>query len=76
MLAENVIAAWNVKGPMSENLVNGWLNSPNHLHNIKGGWGSTGVGVVVGPDGAVYATQLFGLKSISHHDRFGVPGIW
>ena len=74
--AENVIAGWGLKGPYSEYFVKGWINSPNHLHNIKGGWGETGVGVAVGPDGAVYATQLFGLKNTNHYERFGTPDIW
>ncbi|NNC90475.1 MAG: CAP domain-containing protein [Akkermansiaceae bacterium] len=75
-LAENVIAGWGLEGSMSDYFIQGWIDSPNHLHNIKGGWGHTGIGVAIGPDGAVYGTQLFGLKNVSHHEKFGLPDTW
>ena len=41
-------------------IVDGWLDSPSHLQNIESpDYEITGVGVVQGPNGAYYFTQLF-----------------
>lgn len=41
-------------------IVDGWLNSPSHRQNIESpDYEMTGVGVVQGPNGAYYFTQLF-----------------
>ena len=41
-------------------IVDGWLDSPSHLQNIESrDYEVTGVGVVQGPNGAYYFTQLF-----------------
>ena len=41
-------------------IVDGWLDSPSHLQNIESpDYEMTGVGVVQGPNGAYYCTQLF-----------------
>ncbi len=41
-------------------IVDGWLDSPSHLRNIESpDYELTGIGVVQGPNGAYYFTQLF-----------------
>ena len=41
-------------------IVDGWLDSPSHLQNIESSdYEMTGVGVVQGPNGTYYCTQLF-----------------
>ena len=39
--------------------VQGWLNSPEHLTNIKGQYDMTGIGVAKSAQGAYYFTQIF-----------------
>ncbi|QHG17913.1 CAP domain-containing protein [Nostoc sp. ATCC 53789] len=39
--------------------VQGWLNSPGHLANIKGNFNKTGIGVASTSTGKVYFTQIF-----------------
>ncbi|MCF2148562.1 CAP domain-containing protein [Desmonostoc muscorum LEGE 12446] len=39
--------------------VQGWLQSPGHLANIKGNYNLTGVGVASNSKGQVYFTQIF-----------------
>lgn len=39
--------------------VEGWLQSPGHLANIKGNYNLTGIGVATGPNGRIYLTQIF-----------------
>jgi uncharacterized protein YkwD len=36
-----------------------WLNSPPHLHNIRGNYNRTGIGMWVNAEGVVYFTQIF-----------------
>ncbi len=41
-------------------IVDGWLDSPSHLRNIESpDYELTGIGVVQGPNGVYYFTQLF-----------------
>ncbi|MFN6483566.1 MULTISPECIES: CAP domain-containing protein [unclassified Nostoc] len=39
--------------------VQGWLNSPGHLANIKGNYDQTGIGVSSNSKGEIYFTQIF-----------------
>lgn len=71
-LAENV-AGGVIEGDVSSQLVQAWRNSSDHNYNLKQDWNATGIGVHVAPDGTVYATQIFGLQSMSQMaltDRF------
>jgi uncharacterized protein YkwD len=36
-----------------------WLQSPPHLHNIRGNYNRTGIGMWVSPQGGIYFTQIF-----------------
>ncbi|MBW4641773.1 MAG: CAP domain-containing protein [Goleter apudmare HA4340-LM2] len=56
--AENVAFNQGYSNPASE-AVNGWLNSPGHLQNIKGKYNLTGIGVAANQKGEVYLTQIF-----------------
>ncbi len=40
-----------------------WLNSSGHRKNMLSKWTASGVGVAIAPDGTVFVTQLFGLKT-------------
>jgi uncharacterized protein YkwD len=56
--AENVAYNLGYNDPASEAVI-GWLNSPGHLHNIKGNYNLTGIGVATNSEGEVYLTQIF-----------------
>jgi uncharacterized protein YkwD len=56
--AENVAFNQGYSNPAAE-AVNGWLNSPGHLKNIKGKYNLTGIGVAANKKGEVYLTQIF-----------------
>jgi uncharacterized protein YkwD len=58
-VAENII--WFVGMPDPAGYAtDGWMKSPGHRENILiKGWKQTGVGVMVGPDGSYYITQVF-----------------
>lgn len=56
--AENVAFNQGYSNPASE-AINGWLNSPGHLKNIKGNYNVTGIGVAANQQGEVYLTQIF-----------------
>lgn len=55
------VAAENVaSGPMSaREVVDGWLHSPGHRHNIEGDFQLTGIGLASAPNGMIYFTQIF-----------------
>lgn len=53
--AENV--AYNYKS--AQDVVNNWLKSPGHKHNIRGNYNLTGIGVVRDKQGKIYFTQIF-----------------
>ena len=53
--AENV--AYNYK--TAKIVVEGWIHSPGHRHNILGHYNETGIGVVYDKSGKPYFTQLF-----------------
>lgn len=44
----------------ANHIVNLWVGSKGHEHNMRGDWVCTGVATVVTPEGAVISTQLFG----------------
>ncbi len=55
---ENLAFNQGYSDPASEAVV-GWLNSPGHLHNVKGNYNLTGIGVATNGKGEVYLTQIF-----------------
>jgi uncharacterized protein YkwD len=56
--AENVAVNQGYSDPAAEAFT-GWLNSPDHLINIKGNYNLTGIGVATNSKGEVYLTQIF-----------------
>jgi uncharacterized protein YkwD len=66
-VGENVAATSRGGNQLGNQLVGLWLHSPSHERNMRYTWTCTGVGVVVGGDGTVFAVQMFGtLKNQSH----------
>ncbi len=61
--AENVAYIWGENGDPVTRFNRNWMKSPGHRDNILKTWNYTGVGVAVCPDGTIFATQLFGLKT-------------
>ncbi len=55
---ENVAYNGGYSDP-AKKAVQGWLNSPGHLNNIRGNYNLTGIGVAVTSTGRVYFTQIF-----------------
>ena len=45
-----------------------WMQSKSHRENLLKRWGKSGVGVAIAPDGTVFVTQLFGLKTNNRFD--------
>lgn len=57
-VAENV--GMNMGKPDPESaVVEGWINSPEHLKNIRGEFDLTGIGKAKREDGRIYYTQIF-----------------
>lgn len=56
-LGENV--GYTESSSPARHLVSMWIQSSGHRKNMLGQWQYTGIGVVIAPDGAVFATQLF-----------------
>ncbi|MEA5581596.1 CAP domain-containing protein [Nodularia harveyana UHCC-0300] len=56
--SENLALNKGYSNPASE-AINGWLESPGHLHNIQGNFDLTGIGVATNQQGEVYLTQIF-----------------
>jgi uncharacterized protein YkwD len=44
----------------ANHLVNLWIGSKGHEHNMRGDWTCTGIGTAVTPEGSVISTQIFG----------------
>ncbi len=44
---------------IARNAVNVWLKSPPHLHNIRGDFNTSGIGVSENNQGVIYLTQIF-----------------
>ena len=66
--SENIASTMSTDsdGQTAANLVTLWQNSPDHHASMRcPAWTHTGVGAVVGPDGRVYATQIFSTKNFS-----------
>jgi uncharacterized protein YkwD len=62
-ISENVAASSKTAGSPTQRLISLWKNSRDHHKNMIDDWTVTGVGVVVDPDGMVFATQLFATVS-------------
>ncbi len=56
--AENLAFNRGYSDPANEAII-GWIHSPGHLHNLKGNYNLTGVGVATNSKGEVYLTQIF-----------------
>ena len=51
---------WHTEESLANEIVEGWMNSPGHRKNIlTPDFEKLGVGVSIGDDGGVYATQNF-----------------
>jgi uncharacterized protein YkwD len=60
-IAENIATASG--GMSADALVNMWMSSKGHRHNILNGrFDEIGIGIKVAPNGTVYYTQVFGKK--------------
>lgn len=70
-VGENVIASTDRS---AKRLVNHWVVSRGHEHNLSTDWFCTGVGSAVTPEGKVITTQIFGVSPSTSHrvmaDRF------
>lgn len=55
---ENVAFNQGYSNPV-KTAVEGWLNSPGHLANIRGNYNKTGIGVASNNAGGIYFTQIF-----------------
>jgi uncharacterized protein YkwD len=44
---------------LARSAVTQWLHSPPHLHNIRGNFSYSGIGVWASADGTIYFTQIF-----------------
>lgn len=54
-VAENI-----ARGKLSaQGVVDGWLHSPGHKHNIEGDYNLTGIGVKKSSNGDLYFSQIF-----------------
>lgn len=56
--AENLAFNRGYSDPANEAIID-WIHSPGHLHNLKGNYNLTGVGVATNSKGDVYLTQIF-----------------
>ena len=57
-VAENVAYSQGFTDPATQ-AVEGWIDSPGHLANIKGDFDLTGIGISRNEQGEYYLTQLF-----------------
>jgi uncharacterized protein YkwD len=58
-IAENVALGY----PTAESVVEGWMNSSGHRHNIlDAGEVETGIGIARSPSGGIYYAQVFGRR--------------
>jgi uncharacterized protein YkwD len=55
---ENVFMT-DMGGDVAQTAVAVWLKSAPHLHNIRGDFNNSGIGIWEGSDGAIYFTQIF-----------------
>lgn len=75
-ISENVIAGTRISGDIASVLVRGWSSSGGHRKNMIDDWSVTGIGVAVDDDGGVFATQLFGVPSLTHSRWAGPSQGW
>lgn len=64
-VAENIATCSGQGSNAASVLVTAWEHSSGHEMNMRGMFTSTGIGVAVGDDGTVFATQIFGLEDHS-----------
>lgn len=62
--AENIATNQGYSDPATI-AVNGWLQSPGHLQNIRGNFNFTGIGVAQNEAGGYYFTQIFMLTTLT-----------
>lgn len=76
-IGENVAASFDMEAgdEMVEKMVQGWISSPNHRHNLRSKWKISGVGVAVDAEGRVFVTQLYG-TSANRSQMVGGPNNW
>lgn len=76
-MGENVIASHDMGqgSDLAAKMVRGWLNSPNHKHNIRSKWANSGMAVEFDDEGRVFVTHLFG-SAKSQVLRVGGPSGW
>jgi len=55
---ENVLMT-DDPGEVARKAVALWLDSPPHLHNIRGDFNASGIGVSINKEGVIYFTQIF-----------------
>ena len=55
---ENVLMTSDPNGA-AQSAVSMWLKSPPHLHNIRGNFGLSGIGVWISAGGVIYFTEIF-----------------
>jgi uncharacterized protein YkwD len=63
-IGENVVASTN-RSP--KHLINLWVGSKGHEHNMRGDWTCTGIATAVNAQGMVVSTQIFGSAPSSSH---------
>ena len=75
--SENVIASYEMGqgSDLAKKMVQGWITSPNHLHNMRSKWDRTGVAVSFDDEGRAFVTQLFGSEP-SQILTVGGPSQW
>ncbi len=64
---ENVLMTSN-PADVARQAVGLWLKSPPHLHNIRGNFNLSGVGVWISPTGTFYFTQIFARVEVTTED--------
>lgn len=76
-MGENVIASHDMgqETDLAAKMVQGWLRSANHRHNIRSKWANSGMAVEFDSEGRVFVTHLFG-SAKSQVLRVGGPTGW
>lgn len=72
-VSENVAWANHPGEAIPPLLLNLWIKSKDHHHNMLDNWTHSGMGIVVDSDGTVFATQIFsteGNSQLSTRNRF------
>jgi uncharacterized protein YkwD len=76
-IGENVIASRNMGQGMglAKTMVQGWISSPNHKHNLDSKWSNSGLAVCFDDNGRTFVTHLFGAKK-KMINKVGGPSGW